>query len=106
MLVVVVKPNAAPRGGPQSLAPPVTASGFMCGCPLHGPTAGSGSSNNTLWVVRAPLGKTGPVVHYSFPANSRPGEIYPSGVDVPEAACWAFTLRFAGQTAQIELAYR
>ena len=62
-----------------------------------------------LWglaIDGVPLGKTGPVVHYSFPANSSPGEIYPSGVDVPEAGCWAFTLRFAGQTAQIELAYR
>ena len=81
------------------------------------PSAGIGYSNKILWVVGVqrtgdleidgvPLGKTGPVVHYSFPANSSPGEIYPSGVDVPEAGCWAFTLRFAGQTAQIELAYR
>jgi len=45
-------------------------------------------------------------VHHSFPANSGPGEIYPSVVDVPEAGCWAFTLRFAGLTAEVELAYR
>lgn len=46
------------------------------------------------------------MVHYSFPADSAPGEIYPSVVDVPEAGCWDFTLRFSGQTARIELAYR
>ena len=107
----------APSGVPYAVARPATAAGFIFGYPLHMPSAGIGYSNKILWVVGVqrtgdlaidgvPLGKTGPVVHYSFPANSSPGEIYPSGVDVPEAGCWAFTLRFAGQTAQIELAYR
>jgi hypothetical protein len=107
----------APSGVPYAIARPAIAAGFIFGYPLHMPSAGIGYSNKILWVVGirrtgdlvidgVPVGKTAPAVHYSFPANSSPGEIYPSGVDVPEAGCWAFTLRFAGQTAQIELAYR
>jgi hypothetical protein len=107
----------APSGVPYAVARPATAAGFIFGYPLHTPNAGIGYSNKILWVVGVrrtgdlvidgvPLGKTAPAVHYSFPANSSPGEIYPSGVDVPEPGCWAFTLHFAGQTAQIELSYR
>jgi hypothetical protein len=107
----------APTGVPYAVTHPATAAGFLFGYPLHVPSAGIGSSNKILWVVGVqrtgdlvidgvPLGKNAPAVHYSFSANSSPGEIYPSGVDVPEARCWAFTLRFAGQTAHIELAYR
>jgi hypothetical protein len=107
----------APNGVPYAVAHPATAAGFIFGYPLHTPSAGIGYGNKILWVVGVrrtgdlvidgvPLGKTAPPVHYSFPANSGPGEIYPSGVDVPEPGCWAFTLRFAGQTALIELAYR
>ena len=109
--------NNAPSGVPYAVAHPATAAGFIFGYPLHMPNADIGYSNKILWVVGVPrtgdlvidgvpFGKTAPSVHYSFPANSSPGEIYPSGVDVPEPGCWAFTLRFAGQTAQIELAYR
>ncbi len=107
----------APGGVPYAVAHPATAAGFIFGYPLHMPSVGIGYSNKILWVVGipwtgelvidgVPIGKTAPAVHYSFPANSSPGETYPSGVDVPEPGCWAFTLRFAGQTAQIELAYR
>lgn len=107
----------APSGVPYAVARPATAAGFIFGYPLHVPSAGIGYSNKILWVVGVqrtgdlvidgvPLGKSAPAVHYSFPANSSPGEIYPSGVDVPEPGCWTFTLRFAGQTAQIDLAYR
>lgn len=103
----------APSGVPYAVAHPATAAGFLFGHPLHTPS----SANKILWVVGVvrtgplvidgvPLGRTGPAVHYSFPANSGPGEIYPSGVDVPEAGCWAFTLRFGTQSAEIELAYR
>jgi hypothetical protein len=103
----------APSGVPYAVAHPASAAGFIFGYPLHTPSSG----NKILWVVGArrtgdlvidgvPLGKSAPAVHYSFPANSGPGEIYPSGVDVPQPGCWAFTLRFAGQVTQIELAYR
>jgi hypothetical protein len=104
----------APNGVPYAVAHPATAAGFIFGYPLRTP---AGNGNKILWVVGTrrtgdlvidgvPLGKSAPAVHYAFPANSGPGEIYPSGVDVPEPGCWAFTLRFAGQTTQIELAYR
>lgn len=109
--------NNAPSGIPYAVAHPATVAGFIFGYPLHTPSAGIGYANKILWVVGVPrtgdlvidgvpLGKSGPTVHYSFPANSGPGEIYPTGVDVPEPGCWAFTLRFAGQTAEVELAYR
>jgi hypothetical protein len=107
--------NNAPSGVPYAVAHPATVAGFLFGAPLRAP--GTGSSNKILWVVGTPrmgdlivegvpLGKTAPTVRYSFPANSGPGEIYPSGVDVPEPGCWSFTLRWAGQTAAIELLYR
>jgi len=103
-------------GGPYAIAHPATAAGFLFGYPLHTPEGGA-YSNRILWVVGTvrtgdlvidgrPLGKSAPTVHYSLPAGSSPGEIYPSGIDVPEAGCWQFTLRWAGQVADIELEYR
>jgi hypothetical protein len=105
----------APSGVPYAVAHPATVAGFLFGAPLRAP--GTGSSNKILWVVGTPrtgdlivegvpLGKTSPTVRYAFPANSGPGEIYPSGVDVPLPGCWSFTLRWAGQTAAMELLYR
>jgi hypothetical protein len=109
--------NNAPTDVPYAVAHPATAAGFIFGYPLHTASSGIAYGNKILWVVGTartgdlvvegvPLGKTAPVVRYSFPANSGPGEIYPSGVDVPEPGCWSFTLRWAGQVAQIELLYR
>jgi hypothetical protein len=39
-------------------------------------------------------------------ANSGPGEIYPSIVDVPQAGCWHFDLSWSGHKASVELLYR
>lgn len=102
---------------PYAIARPPIAAAFLFGHPLHGPGSDLSNANKILWVVGTartgpllvdgrPLGKSGPTVGFSFPANSGPGEIYPSGVDVPESGCWQFTLQWAGQTAEIELAYR
>ena len=107
----------APTDIPYAVAHPAIAAGFIFGHPLHVRAPGAASTNKILWVVATrrtgdlvvdgtPLGRTAPTVHYAFPANSGPGEIYPSGVDVPEPGCWSFTLRWAGQTASIELLYR
>jgi hypothetical protein len=107
--------NNAPSGVPYAIAHPATVAGFLFGAPLHAP--GTGSSNKILWVVgtprtgdlvveAVPFGRTAPTVRYSFPPNSSPGEIYPSGVDVPEPGCWSLTLRWAGQAAALELLYR
>jgi hypothetical protein len=106
----------APHGLPVVYADPPVLAGFVFGYPLR-----SGSpqdpSNKVLWVVAG--GRTGPLVidahpatasqpsvHLSFPDNSGPGNIYPSGVDVPTAGCWHLTLAWSGHTAQLDLAYR
>jgi hypothetical protein len=107
----------APTGLPYAVARPAIAAAFLFGYPLHVRAAGASATNKILWVVGTartgdlaiegtPLGRSAPVVRYSFPPNSGPGEIYPSGVDVPEPGCWSFTLRWAGQTASIDLLYR
>jgi hypothetical protein len=102
---------------PYAIARPPIAAGFIFGHPLHVAAPGELSTNKVLWVVGTartgpllvegrPLGKSSPTIAYSFPPNAGPGEIYPSGVDVPEPGCWEFTLRWAGQVALLELLYR
>ena len=83
--------------------------------PLHAPPLAK--ANKILWVVRTPrqgsqlvvdghpLGGTEPQVHLTQPANSGPGEIYPSIVDVPSAGCWQFDLQWAHSHVQVELNY-
>lgn len=91
--------------------------GFLFGYPLR---AGhpDDRANKILWVVREPrngseldvsghpLGQAAPVVEQRQSADSSPGEIYPSIVDVPSPGCWAFTLRWNGHEDTIELPYR
>ncbi|HEX3630839.1 MAG TPA: hypothetical protein VHW91_10240 [Candidatus Dormibacteraeota bacterium] len=104
-----------PLGVPYVIAQPPLAAGFLFGYPLH---AGhpNNPSNKILWVVRTarngpltidahPLTATSPVVHQVFPDNAGPGEIYPSGVDVPTAGCWQLDLRWAGSHTEVELSY-
>jgi hypothetical protein len=72
---------------------------FLFGYPLR-PGDPRDRANKILWVVRTPrdgsellihghpLGTTTPVIDLRQPADSSPGEIYPSIVNVPEPACW------------------
>lgn len=106
-----------PRGLPYVLAVEETAAGFIFGYPLRAghPT---NPSNKILWVVGLPrngssLEITGQLsgadvssVHESEPANSGPGEIYPSIVDVPQSGCWRFDLSWAGHRAALYLQYQ
>jgi hypothetical protein len=106
----------APRGLPYVVADPPLAAGFLFGAPLRAgyPT---NPADKVLWVVRLPragaplqieghlLGATAPTVHLVQPANSGPGEIYPSIVDVPTAGCWRFTLRWGSASATVHLLY-
>jgi hypothetical protein len=105
--------NNAPRT-PYAIAHPPTAAAFLFGYPL---TSGPSAQNKILWVVGTqrtgdlvvdghPLGARTSAVHTTHAPNSMPGEIYPSGIDVPTSGCWQFTLRWADQVAQIELEYR
>lgn len=74
-------------------------------------------ANKILWITRLPrrgspltikarpLRSAAPVVSLSAPADSSPGEIYPSYVNVPSAGCWQLSLRWAGHTDSIDLRY-
>jgi len=104
-----------PSGLPYVIAHPDLAAGFLFAYPLR---AGhpENPANKILWVVRTPragpltidghpVGAATPTVHEILPANSGPGEIYPSYVDAPTAGCWQFDLKWATSHAQIELNY-
>ncbi len=89
--------------------------GVLFGAPLHVRPAPDGRSNKILWISREPrnsqpLGLTAtlagrPAVTTSQPANSGPGEIYPSIVDVPVPGCWHVTATWNGNTATLDLSY-
>ena len=105
-----------PTGLRYVIGHPALAAGFLFGNPLRVGHP-ENPANRILWVVRTPrqgsqlvvdghpLGATEPQVHLAQPANSSPGEIYPSIVDVPTAGCWQFDLRWAHSHAQVELNY-
>ena len=72
-------------------------------------------SNKVLWVVRFPRnghplqitarlgGDPARVVHSLWPANSSPGEIYPSGVDLPAPGCWHLALAWGAHRASLDV---
>jgi hypothetical protein len=70
-------------------------------------------ANKVLWVVRAPrhgrplrivARRGGATVRISRAADSGPGEIYPSYVDLPKAGCWRLTLAWGPHRARIDVA--
>jgi len=103
----------APKELPYVVATPDIAMGYLFSSLTAGPT-----DNKILWYVRLPrngqpltaeghpLGASGPLVRFSQPANSGPGEIYPSGPSVPAAGCWHFTLTWDGNSAQVDLFFK
>lgn len=105
-----------PSGLPYVLASPTNAAGFIFGNPLTA-SRRQGPANKILWVVGVPrkgsaLEITGhpidaptPAVHVTQPANSSPGEIYPTDIDVPKAGCWHFELAWAGNQTSVDLLY-
>jgi hypothetical protein len=72
-------------------------------------------TNKVLWIVGAPrqgkplkivahlFGKHRWPVRLSWPANSSPGEIYPSIMDLPVPGCWRLKLAWAGHRATIDV---
>ena len=92
------------------------AAGFLFGYPLM---AGNPEpySDKILWVVASPrdgmplqlaghpLHAARPVVSSTWPADSSPGAIYPSEIEVPAPGCWQFTLSWNGHTDTIDLWY-
>jgi len=111
----------APAGPPASLPYVVSAEGnlvgVLFGAPLQAPAATTGRTNKILWIVREarggqPLMLTahridgpGSEVATTEEADSSPGEIYPSIVDVPVPGCWHVTARWNGNTATVDLQY-
>jgi hypothetical protein len=109
--------SGAPTGLPYVIAEHGHAIAFIFGFPLRAgdPT---NPANKILWVVRSPRNGSDLVIHArplhaSMPvitirqaANSGPGEIYPSYVNVPAPGCWQMTLHWNGRADSIDLAYR
>ena len=74
-------------------------------------------ANKVLWIMRlprhfsplrvraTPLHAKAPVVRASWPADSSPGEIYPSYLNVPTAGCWRVNLQWAGHTDSLDLLF-
>jgi hypothetical protein len=105
-----------PTGVPFTVDQAQTVAGFVFGYPLR---AGhpDNPANKILWVVRLPrggseltitghpLGAATPVVKVVQPANSGPGEIYPSIVDMPTAGCWVLDLAWGTHRASLALPY-
>ena len=99
---------------PYALASGDAAAAFFFANPLRAghPT---NPSNKILWVVHYPrngkplnilarsLTDPGKTVRASWPADSEPGEIYPSYVDLPKSGCWALTLSWNAHTARLDI---
>jgi hypothetical protein len=72
-------------------------------------------SNKVLWIVRFPrnghpleitarlAADPARVVRISRPADSSPGEIYPSAVDLPKPGCWRLGLAWGSHRASIDV---
>jgi hypothetical protein len=109
--------SGAPTGLPYVVAEHGRAIAFIFGYPLRAGVP-TNPDNKILWVVRSPrdgsdlvirarpLHATTPLVTIRQAANSGPGEIYPSDVNVPAPGCWRMTLRWNGHGDAIDLAYR
>ena len=92
-----------------------TVMGYVFNAPLVAPTRAG--KNKILWYVRQPrhgsplriaghpAGADHPEVTRQFPADSSPGEIYPSGVEVPHPGCWVFTLTWDGHEDDVVLRF-
>jgi hypothetical protein len=111
------KPPAWAAGNAPTLPHAVSEAGNVVGILFGYPLTvhRRSRSNKVLWVVRQPRDGNPLVitahagtasVHVSFPADSSPGEIYPSIVDVPRAGCWRFTLAWGPHVDHIDLPYR
>jgi hypothetical protein len=109
---------ASSSGPPSSLPYGTTAranaAAFIFGYPLRAGDP-SNPANKILWIVRLPrngsnlvirarpLREAKPVVTVTRTADSSPGQIYPSIVNVPRAGCWRLTLHWAGHSDALDL---
>jgi len=102
--------------GPHVVATDGAILGVLFVQPLRAGERTDGAFNKVLWIVRArngsPLQLTGErldaggdTVSYSYAADSGPGEIYPSHVDVPASGCWRMALEWDGNASSVTLRY-
>jgi hypothetical protein len=99
---------------PYALAAGATAAAFFFADPLRAghPT---NPTNKVLWIVRFPRHGNPLVITARFgadpsvivgirrPADSGPGEIYPSYIDLPRPGCWRLTLAWGPHRSNIDL---
>ncbi|MDQ6772611.1 MAG: hypothetical protein M3024_06440 [Candidatus Dormibacteraeota bacterium] len=114
MLPVWAQVNA-PTFLPFVVAKPGIAVGDLFDYPLR-----TGNTNKILWYLATPregrpltatghpLGAAAPTAAFGSAAGSGPGEIYPSGPEVPFAGCWRFTLTWQGgaRSAEVDLQFQ
>lgn len=98
---------------PYVISTDATVVGYLFARPLRA----TKSDDKILWYVRLPRdghslhiearprGGPAPVVRVAEPADSSPGEIYPSLVDVPTPGCWHVTLSWGPHTDAVDLRY-
>jgi hypothetical protein len=95
------------------------ATGDVAGAFFFAPRLRAGHPNNpsnkVLWIVGSPrdgnalditarLGRDpARVVRISLPADSSPGEIYPSDVDLPTPGCWRLELAWGRHRASLDI---
>jgi hypothetical protein len=109
--------SPGPTPWPTAISQRGTVVAVVFGYPLR---AGKPTTrlNKVLWIMKLPrrgspltiearpVNASKPVIRSMFPADSSPGEIYPSYVNVPRAGCWQLTLHWAGHKDSIDLHYR
>jgi hypothetical protein len=103
---------------PYVIANAGRALGYLFGHPLRAASSHGASQDKILWYVRLPReghrlriearprGRHAPIVRSEQPADSGPGEIYPSIVQVPTPGCWHVTLTWGSHTDTIDLHYQ
>jgi uncharacterized protein YceK len=99
---------------PYALSSGDTAGAFFFANPVRAGRPAN-PSNKVLWIVRFPrngnplriTARFGAdpalVVRASWPADSQPGEIYPSSLDLPRPGCWALTLAWGQHRTSIDV---
>jgi len=109
--------NAGVPGGVWLMSHQGNLVGVIFGYPLVAPPVATGRQNKILWIAREPRNGSdlvltlrpaggGDAVTVRESANSGPGEIYPSIVDVPTPGCWEAVAEWDGHRATFELSYQ
>ena len=107
-----------PRGIPSALTDDGSAIAYFFGDPLVSPPRAEGAANKILWISRFPRnehslkvvatrvdGAKTPEITVTQPADSSPGEIYPTIIDVPTPGCWLLSLSWGRHRDTLSVSY-